>query len=182
MELCKGAGFHKAESVRTGRTIHNFFEVDALPQLLTNYDGRLSELFAVQGQRFPAPRVPSLISHQVTAKGCSFQVTVCRKQAAFQITPCPTQLLTSCPGQHSTEVCTPLVQKGHPLFWTQDCFTLGLATFFQNSKLFRISDIVKITLKMYGCFALIVGYLYSLTLIQSGIAERPLQYKKAKYI
>lgn len=54
--------------------------------------------------------------------------------------------------------------------------------FFQNSKLFRISYIVKITLKMYGCFALIVGYLYTLTLIQSGITERPVQYKKTKYI
>lgn len=35
---------------------------------------------------------------------------------------------------------------------------------------------------MYDCFAQILGYLYSLTSINSGITEKPLQCKKSKYV
>lgn len=100
----------------------------------------------------------------------------------FRSLPAQPSCSLSCPGQHSTEICSPLIQRCLPTILNSDRFTRGLATFFQNSKLFRISYMVKITLKVYGCFALILGYLYPLTLTQSGITEKPWQRKDRIYV
>lgn len=73
---------------------------DAQTQLLTNYDGRWSELCCAGTSSCSHSQSP--LPHKVTAKGRSFQGIACRNCAAFQITPCPTQLfpVLSAPTQH----------------------------------------------------------------------------------